>query len=270
MGTRFAACKSKRKLICIVRAHSSILLFQSRWSWLAFTTIIRDFFTAVNLYLPVSTWRTRWNSFLKCCCVRISIYTHIYIYIFTLILCNEIILFSRYIFFPALLKEVREAPLEMVKSQKYDAERMALYPNLDYKQLYNALTQLIDVVSSIHIGLQGYKIYHFKWSRSRRSTNNSFLSSAFGQALLQCIACLLPFLDHDLIDNVAYLTASSISVLPLELHQDIVNYLCFYILPFTISKFFFFFFILNLMENFRIELTRRMFKRFFKLLFLLF
>ncbi|XP_043792736.1 protein unc-79 homolog isoform X9 [Apis laboriosa] len=113
----------------------------------------------------------------------------------------------------SLLKEVREAPLEMVKSQKYDAERMALYPNLDYKQLYNALTQLIDVVSSIHIGLQ-----------------------AFGQALLQCIACLLPFLDHDLIDNVAYLTASSISVLPLELHQDIVNYLCFYILPFTITR----------------------------------
>ncbi|KAG9433958.1 protein unc-79 isoform X9 [Apis mellifera carnica] len=115
-------------------------------------------------------------------------------------------------FAASLLKEVREAPLEMVKSQKYDAERMALYPNLDYKQLYNALTQLIDVVSSIHIGLQ-----------------------AFGQALLQCIACLLPFLDHDLIDNVAYLTASSISVLPLELHQDIVNYLCFYILPFTIT-----------------------------------
>lgn len=60
--------------------------------------------------------------------------------------------------------------------------------------------------------------------------------SAFGQALLQCLACLLPFLDHDLIDNVPYLTASSISVLPSELHQDIVNYLCFYILPFTISE----------------------------------
>lgn len=43
----------------------------------------------------------------------------------------------------------------MVKSQKFDAERMALYPNLDYKQLYNALTQLMDVVPSIHIGLQG-------------------------------------------------------------------------------------------------------------------
>ncbi|XP_034177759.2 UNC-79 domain-containing protein [Osmia lignaria lignaria] len=113
----------------------------------------------------------------------------------------------------SLLKEVREPPFEMIKSQKFDAERMALYPNLDYKQLYNALTQLIDVVPSIHNGLQ-----------------------AFGQALLQCLACILPFLDHDLIDNVPYLTASSISVLPMDLHQDIVNYLCFYILPFTIAR----------------------------------
>ncbi|XP_043258139.1 protein unc-79 homolog [Colletes gigas] len=113
----------------------------------------------------------------------------------------------------SLLKEVREAPLEMVRAQKFDVERMALYPTLDYKQLYNALTQLMDVVPSIHIGLQ-----------------------AFGQALLQCLACLLPFLDHDLIDNVPYLAASAISVLPVELHQEIVNYLCFYILPFSITR----------------------------------
>lgn len=55
----------------------------------------------------------------------------------------------------ALLKEVREVPFEMIKSQKFDGERMALYPNLDYKQLYNALTQLVDVVPLVHIGLQG-------------------------------------------------------------------------------------------------------------------
>ncbi|XP_067215729.1 protein unc-79 homolog isoform X2 [Linepithema humile] len=113
----------------------------------------------------------------------------------------------------SLLKEVREVPFEMIKTQKFDGERMALYPNLDYKQLYNALTQLIDVVPLIHIGLQ-----------------------AFGKALLQCLACLLPFLDHDLIDNLSYLTASTISVLPMELHEEIVNYLCFYILPFTITR----------------------------------
>lgn len=60
----------------------------------------------------------------------------------------------------ALLKEVRDAPFEMIKSQKFDAERMALYPNLDYKQLYNALTQLIDVIPSIHIGLKGLTTSH--------------------------------------------------------------------------------------------------------------
>ncbi|XP_011310336.1 protein unc-79 homolog isoform X3 [Fopius arisanus] len=113
----------------------------------------------------------------------------------------------------SLLKEVRESPLEMIKSQRFDTERMALYPNLDYKQLYNALTQLIDVSSCVHIGL-----------------------AAFGQALLQCLASLMPFLEHDLLDNLPYLTASSISVLPPELHQEVVNHLCFYILPFTITR----------------------------------
>lgn len=66
--------------------------------------------------------------------------------------------------FLAVLKEAREAPLEMIKSQKFDSERMALYPNLDYKQLYNALTQLMDVIPLIHIGLQGTLVllYYYK------------------------------------------------------------------------------------------------------------
>lgn len=89
--------------------------------------------------------------------------------------------------------------------------------------------------------------YYFIISFESLAINDPFFP-AFGQALLQCIACLLPFLDHDLIDNVAYLTASSISVLPLELHQDIVNYLCFYILPFTISRFFFLYLEKNLIK----------------------
>lgn len=58
---------------------------------------------------------------------------------------------------------------------------------------------------------------------------------AFGKAVLQCFGCILPFLDKDLIDNLPYLCASAISVLPSALHQDIVNSLCYYILPFTIS-----------------------------------
>ncbi|XP_024935950.1 protein unc-79 homolog isoform X3 [Cephus cinctus] len=113
----------------------------------------------------------------------------------------------------SLFKDVPGSPLDMIKSQEFDAQRMALYPNLDYKQLYNALMQLMDVVPLVHVGLH-----------------------AFGEAILQCLACLLPFLEQDLIDNLPYLTASAISVLPVELHQEIVNYLCFYILPFTITR----------------------------------
>jgi len=50
---------------------------------------------------------------------------------------------------------VPEKPFELIKLQEKDGERMALYPNLDYKQLYNALTQLIDIVPFIHVGLSG-------------------------------------------------------------------------------------------------------------------
>lgn len=58
----------------------------------------------------------------------------------------------------------------------------------------------------------------------------------FGKAVLQCLGCILPFLERDLIDNIPYLVASSISVLPVSLHQDIINSLCFFILPFTITR----------------------------------
>ena len=125
----------------------------------------------------------------------------------------------------------------MIKSQKFDGERMALYPNLDYKQLYNALTQLMDVVCVVHVGLAGK--FSLLWRghilEQKNWKKNDFYDTAFGQALLQCLACLMPFLEHDLLDNMPYFTASTISILPVELHQEIVNYLCFYILPFTIS-----------------------------------
>ncbi|XP_017778696.1 PREDICTED: protein unc-79 homolog [Nicrophorus vespilloides] len=113
----------------------------------------------------------------------------------------------------SVLKDVPNSPLELLKNPEMDATRMGLYPSLDYKGLYNSLIPLIEVAPLIQYGLH-----------------------AFGQAILQCFGCLLPFLEHDLIDNLPYLTASSIAVLPSALHQDIVNSLCFYILPFTITR----------------------------------
>lgn len=66
---------------------------------------------------------------------------------------------------------------------------------------------------------------------------NAFFSiTAFGRTLLQCLVCLLPFLDHDLVESLPYLTASLVAVMPAELHQEIINHLCFYVLPFTIGE----------------------------------
>lgn len=43
-----------------------------------------------------------------------------------------------------------------------------------------------------------------------------------------------------MIDNLPYLAASCVGVLPVTLHQEIINLLCFYILPFTISEYLWF------------------------------
>jgi hypothetical protein len=63
---------------------------------------------------------------------------------------------KKYFFFTALLKDVENSPYEMLGYHTMDVERMSLYPNLDYKQLYNALSNLSDVIPTIHShGLQG-------------------------------------------------------------------------------------------------------------------
>lgn len=58
----------------------------------------------------------------------------------------------------------------------------------------------------------------------------------FGYAVLQCLACILPFLDKDMIENIPYLTASCMSVMPEELQQTILDTLVFHVLPFTITR----------------------------------
>ncbi|CAG7837387.1 unnamed protein product [Allacma fusca] len=110
-----------------------------------------------------------------------------------------------------VLKDVPQFPLEMLKSRAEDAARMQLFPNLDYKGLFAVVVQLIDVAPVIQFGIQ-----------------------AFGQAILQTIACLLPFLEHEFIDTLPYIVASSLGTFPCSLHQDIIDLLCHYLLPFTL------------------------------------
>ncbi|XP_038207458.1 protein unc-79 homolog [Zerene cesonia] len=113
----------------------------------------------------------------------------------------------------SVLKDVPKSPLEMMRDADNDAERMSLYPNLDYKGLFNAISQLVDSAPHLQYGIQ-----------------------AFGQAVLQCLGCLMPFLEYDMIDNLPYLVAYCVAVFPANLHQDILHLLCYYILPFTITR----------------------------------
>lgn len=55
----------------------------------------------------------------------------------------------------AVLKDVPNFPLELLKNPEMDAARMALFPNLDYKGLYNALVPLIEVAPLVQNGLEG-------------------------------------------------------------------------------------------------------------------
>ncbi|KAM3960770.1 LOW QUALITY PROTEIN: UNC-79 domain-containing protein [Aphomia sociella] len=113
----------------------------------------------------------------------------------------------------SVLKDVPRSPLEMLRDADNDADRMVLYPNLDYKGLFNAISQLVDAAPHLQYGIQ-----------------------PFGQAILQCLGCLLPFLEYDMIDNLPYLVAYCVAVLPVALHQEILHLLCYYILPFTITR----------------------------------
>lgn len=122
----------------------------------------------------------------------------------------------------------------MIKDTSQDHIRMSAYPNLEYGNLYNALAMLLDVAPNIQFGLNGKITTKINKLIILLATLNFF--SVFGKAVLQCLGCILPFLDKDLIDNIPYLVASAISVLPSSLHQDIINSLCFYILPFTITR----------------------------------
>lgn len=149
-------------------------------------------------------------------------------------------------FFPSfagVLKDVPSSPHQMIKDPSQDHIRMSAYPNLEYGNLYNALAMLIDVAQNIQFGLNGEckrNECRMKAKQIIKSNSRHFAfclhGTAFGKAVLHCLGCILPFLDKDLIDNIPYLAASCMSVLPSSLHQDIINSLCFYILPFTITR----------------------------------
>lgn len=58
-------------------------------------------------------------------------------------------------YFPVVLKDMPQDVLEMTKSLDKDSARLALFPAMDYQDLFNILVLLIDDAVLIHSGLPG-------------------------------------------------------------------------------------------------------------------
>ncbi len=112
-----------------------------------------------------------------------------------------------------VLKDVPGQPLIMMKSRENDAERLALFPSLDYKGLYSTLLNFLDIVSLIPNGLYD-----------------------FGKAFITTLCSLVPFLERELIDTLPYLVSSTLSTFPVSLVEDVLDVLCWHLLPFTVSN----------------------------------
>ncbi|CAL1284324.1 unnamed protein product [Larinioides sclopetarius] len=110
----------------------------------------------------------------------------------------------------SVLKDVPSISFDMLRSPEKDAIRTALFPSLDYKTLHNALVELVDAVPLVQHG-----------------------AHALGYTILHTLACLVPFLEHELMDTLPYLVASTMTVFPSSLHKDIIDMLCNHLLPFT-------------------------------------
>nr|XP_042898256.1 protein unc-79 homolog isoform X2 [Parasteatoda tepidariorum] len=110
----------------------------------------------------------------------------------------------------SVLKDVPSISFDLLRSPEKDAYRTSLFPSLDYKTLHHALVELVDAVPLVQHG-----------------------AHALGYTILHTLACLVPFLEHELMDTLPYLVASTMTTFPCSLHKDIIDVLCNHLLPFT-------------------------------------
>lgn len=89
-------------------------------------------------------------------------------------------------------------------------------PNFDYSGLYATLSQLVDILPLIPQSSNGI--------------------DQLGSNLLMLFKCLVPFLDQSNMETMPYLVTTLFMSMPQSLHKDILDTLCFNLLPFTIDQ----------------------------------
>ena len=58
-----------------------------------------------------------------------------------------------------------------------------------------------------------------------------------GEAVLNVLGCLVPFLMQDLLDSLPFTVASTLVIFPSTLHKDTIDLLCTSLLPMTLGRY---------------------------------
>lgn len=112
-------------------------------------------------------------------------------------------------------KDIENIPL-YASEKKDQSQLIKTLPNFDYSGLYRVLFQFVDTLPLIPPTANGLDI--------------------LGSNLLMLFKCLVPFLDESHMETMPYLVASLLMSMPSSLHKDILDTLCFNLLPFTIDQ----------------------------------
>ncbi|XP_074643701.1 protein unc-79 homolog [Tubulanus polymorphus] len=112
----------------------------------------------------------------------------------------------------SVLKDVPCFPVESSGPRQRDSVRLSVFPNLNYAGLYQCVVNIIDTVPMVQYG-----------------------QTALGEAVLNVIGCLVPFLEYDLLDSLPYTVASTLATFPACLHKDTIDLLYSNLLPMTLG-----------------------------------
>jgi len=112
-------------------------------------------------------------------------------------------------------KDIDNIPL-YANEKRDQSQLIRTLPNFDYPGLYKTLALLVDILPLIPQSSNGL--------------------DQLGSNLLMLFKCLVPFLDQANMETMPYLVATLFMSLPQTLHKDILDTLCFNLLPFTIDQ----------------------------------
>lgn len=115
----------------------------------------------------------------------------------------------------SILRDIPCLPIEHLRDPSRDGMRIGLFPHLDYRTLFYLLGQFMDAYPQLQGIFQATAPTVFDY-------------------LLHAYVSMVPFLEHELMDSMP-LTVANCIALSFVSHQDLIDVLCYNLLPFTLN-----------------------------------